>query len=86
MRDTAEIEKRANDAGIKLLKTEEKIENVEKEFGELRQARMHQQEILQEIQEVRSALKKRKKNGNDLFMCSQMSWTNVLKMFKGYFL
>ena len=46
------IEQRARDAGIMLLTTEDKIKQVELDFQELRDARVQQQQLLQELQKV----------------------------------
>ena len=54
-RDAAVIEQRARDAGIQLLTTEEKLQQLEQEFSQLREARVQQQQLLQQVQQVSAA-------------------------------
>ena len=51
-RDAEEIERRARDAGIKLLTSEEQLQQVEQQVRELRDARVEQQELVNELQQV----------------------------------
>ena len=51
-RDAEEIERRARDAGIKLLTSEEQLGEVEGQVRELREARVEQQQLVNELQQV----------------------------------